>query len=482
MTNSEKIHDMKLLQRIEAIEQHEKFMDYTWKNASEPFVVGRHTREICASIDQAIEKYRAGISTFFVIAVPPRHGKSEIVSRTLPAHFLGLFPDAKVILSGHTADLTEGYSEYSRDLISTPQYQELFPAISVDSNNSSKSHWKIDGREGECYSCGISGSLTGQGGNLLILDDYIRGRADAESAANRKKIWDAFTNDFMTRRAPVSIVFVLATRWHVDDVIGNIKNKMVEDSAFPRFEIKTMPAFSDEYPEGILFPERFSRSWYDEQRATLGEYGTASLLQNSPTVRGGNLLSTDFIQKHKTLEDFPDISYYRIWDLAHTAKERNKDDPDYTSGTLLGMRIKPGTTKEWELWIKDVKRMRKKAPERDKEITHIAEADGPYVKIGVEASIDSKDAYHTLVKILAGRRTVLSASMRGDKVVRATPLEPIFEAGNVHVLNAPWYADWIAEIGAFPNGAHDDQVDNLSAGYALCAKKPGVVTAELRGV
>jgi predicted phage terminase large subunit-like protein len=353
----------------------------------------------------------------------------------------------------------------------------------VDTSSSSKSHWKIAKREGGCFSCGITGSVTGQGGHLVILDDYVRGRADVEGELSREKTWDAFTNDLMTRRAPVSIVIVLATRWHVDDVIGRIENKMNEDPAFPRFEIKSFPAFSDDYPTGTLFPERFNEAWYNEQRATLGEYGTASLMQNDPTVRGGNLLRTKSIQRHKSLEEYPDIQYYRVWDLAHTAKERNKPDPDYTSGTLLTFRIKPGTTKVWELWIKDVKRVRMNAPERDNVIRHVAELDGPYVKIGVEDSIDSKDAFATLRAVFNGRRTVLSARGKGDKVVRATVLEPIFEAGNVHVpANAPWFHDWIKEISAFPNGAHDDQVDNLSAGYALCAKKPGVTVAELRGV
>ena len=475
------IHKTKQLRKLKAVEHHLNFMAYTWQNKSESFAVGLHTKEICKSIDLAIDKFRQDISSFLVITVPPRHGKSQIVSRTLPAHFLGLFPDCKVILSGHTADLTEGFSEESRDLIKTETYQELFSTVTVDQDNSSKSHWKIAGREGECYSCGISGSVTGQGGNLIILDDYFRGRAEAESDAARNKIWSAFTDDLMTRRAPVSIVIILATRWHVDDIIGRIEKKMKEDSAFPRFEIKSYPAFSDDYEEGILFPERFSKTWYTEQKATLGEYASAALLQNSPTVRGGNMFNVDAVVRTK-LEDYPDIQYFRIWDLAHTAKERNKPDPDFTSGTKLGMRTKPGT-REWELWIKDVKRMQLKAPERDNQIRHISEADGVYVKIGVEDSIDAKDALATMRTVFNGRRTVLSARGKGDKVVRASVLEPIFEAGNVHIpVEAPWISDWIAEISAFPNGAHDDQVDNLSAGYALCAKKPGVTEVELMGV
>jgi predicted phage terminase large subunit-like protein len=469
------------LQRLDAVDHHLAFVKYTWNNPSEPYVKGRHIEEICTIIDTAIERFSQGISSFYIVNVPYRHGKSELISRKLPPHFLGLFPDHKVILAGHTSDMTEGYSREGRDLMYSQPYKEIFPGIMVDPKNSSGGHWKIHKQKGECFSSGLGGSMAGQGYSLGLLDDFCRNRADVESETTRERMWMAFTNDFMTRRAPVSITIILATRWHVDDIIGRIEKKMGEDPHFPRFEIVKFPAFSDDYPGGTLFPERFNKAWYEEQRATLGEYGTASLLQQNPTIRGGNMLQTGFIQRHQSLEEYPDIVYYRVWDLAHTAKERVKDDPDYTSGTLLGFRRKPGS-KEWELWIKDVTRHRMNAPERDRMIVLTTEKDGPYVKVGVEDSVDSKDAFKTLRDLLLGKRIVLSALGRGDKVVRATPLEPLFEAGNVHIpAHAPWVQPWLDEIAAFPNGIHDDQVDNLSAGYILGIKQSGVIEAELRG-
>ncbi|GMO33849.1 MAG: phage terminase large subunit [Termitinemataceae bacterium] len=387
----------------------------------------------------------------------------------MPAHFLGLFPDCKVLLAGHTDELTTGFSKQSRDLIKEIPYQELFPGVNIKKDDGGGAHWKVEGRQGECYSSGLLGSMTGQGGDLLILDDYLRNRADAESATIREKTWDAFTNNFMTRRAPISITIVLATRWHTDDIIGRIIEHMKTDPAFPKFKIINIPAFSETYPTGTLFPERFSKEWYEQQRATLGPYGTSSLMQNDPVPRGGNMLSTECLQKHKSISEYPkNLLWYRVWDLAHTAKERMKQDPDYTSGTLLAFQEADGML---HLWIKDVQRMRKAAPERDLAINNIAKLDGAYVRIGVEDTVDSKDAYSAMCKILKGKRTILSAKGEGDKVVRATPLEPIFKAGNVHVpADAPWLHDWIAELSAFPSGTHDDQVDNLSAGYVLYDK------------
>ena len=457
---------LKYLSKLEAVDHHQQFMSYTWTNQTTPFLVGYHTRIICACIDEAIEKFRQGVSTYWIIAVPFRHGKSEIISRKLPAHYLGLFPDNKVILCGHTAELTEGFSKASRDLIKTPQYRELFPNINTDPSSSSISHWKIKDREGECFASGILGGLSGQGYHLGILDDFFRNRADAESDTMREKLWNAFTDDFMTRGAEVSITMVVATTWHIDDIIGRTEKKQQDDPEFPKFNIIRLPALSKKYPTGTLFPEKFPKKWYLHRKAILGEYSFSSLMQQAPVKRGGNMLNIDCIQKHKSLSEYPqDLQWYRIWDLAHTAKERAKQDPDYTSGTLLAF-IKQDDM--LHLWIKDVNRMRKDAPARDAEMNTVTILDGSYVKIGIGGSVDSKDSIKTMQEILKGKRTVISISESKDKVVRATPLEPIFKAGNVHVpANAPWLQDWIHEISAFPFGAHDDQVDNLSSGYAI---------------
>ena len=599
--NSEaELEKLLLLRRLEAVDHHLNFMSYTWQNHSEPFTIGYHTRKICAAIDYAMELYRDGKSSAWVITVPFRHGKalevntliptpdgfrkikdlnpgdyvygedgkpvraiakspiwhdrklihvlatdsngksesifcdelhlwkikyfndddylileakdinrkvsvngfildfkktelkgdtvciqvenengmflcgksfipthnSEILSRKLPAHFLGLFPDSKVILCGHTQALTEGFSKTSRNLILTPEYRKLFPNIKVDTGSSSAAHWMIKDHEGECFASGLLGSLSGQGYNLGLLDDFCRNRADAESDTMREKMWDAFTNDFMTRKAPVSITIVLATPWHVDDIIGRIKKKCKEDPDFPHFNFLKFPAMSDKYPQGVLFPERFGKQWYTQQRAVLGDYGFQSLMQLEPVKRSGNMLNTECIQRHLTTADWPkNLRWLRVWDLAHTAKERAKSDPDWTSGTLLAFNEIDGLP---HLWIRNVTRMRLNAPERDEQIRHITNQDGPYVRIGVGNSSDAKDTIATMRKILKGKYTVLSVPEKKDKVVRATPLEAIFKAGNVHVVQGePWLDDWIAELSAFPYGPHDDQVDNLSAGFAI---------------
>lgn len=453
---------------------HLRFMQYCWQKTSEPLLVGLHTREICRLIDNAMEDFRAGRSTFLVIKVPYRHGKSDMISRYLPPHFLGQFPDSEVMLVTYAMSLAEGFSRFARNLIRTKTYHELYPDIDVHRENGGVQQWGVQGHLGGCVASGLSSGLTGKGYHLGLLDDYCAGRAEAESEVMRNGMWEHFKDDFLTRRAPVSITIVLATPWHVDDIIGRIERKINPqseeyDKDFPAFKVVTFPAMDgdvivngQEVKYKYLFPERFSAEWYEQQRASLGAYSAAALLQCNPVMRGGGLIDTSHIVIHSEERDFPKVQYCRVWDLAHTARQTMKGDPDYTSGTLLAFTKTNGV---YSLWIKDVARIRAEAPERDNFIISVTEKDGAGVSIAVENSLDSKDAAARLSVALKGRRVVHSVNIRDDKITRTGYIEPIFEAGNVHILRGEWNRDWLEEVGDFPGGRHDDQVDNLTAGY-----------------
>lgn len=474
---------------LKARYSHLDFMKEMWQGSTEPFLVGIHTQEICRLIDEAFEKLRHNESTFLVIKVPFRHGKSQIISRYLPPHFLGEFPDKEVMLITYASSLSEQFSRYARGLMKTPEYSNIYPNVKISQSNSGVQQWGIEGRLGSCMASGLGGAITGKGGSLLILDDYCSSRADAESEVIRNSMWEHFTNDFMTRRAPASIVIVLATPWHTDDIIGRIEkaidpNSDNYDPEFPPFKVVSFPAKNgnvdihvknkEKYNDNkyhlekvsyeYLFPQRFSDSWYEQQFSTLGTYASSALLQCNPTVRGGNMLDLSKVHVHNSLSEFPVIQYYRIWDLAHSAKQRIKSDPDWTSGTLLAFRKINGVD---ELWIKNVARIRAEAPERDRFIGAVSDKDGQGVPIGIEISLDARDSVRVLQNATRGRRIIKPIKTVGDKVARMSYLEPIFEAGNVHIFRDEWNLDWFNELREFPSGKHDDQVDNLSAGYAL---------------
>jgi phage terminase large subunit-like protein len=437
-----------------------EFIRFVWWKPA-PLLIGRHTRAICEAITAAVDRFLAGESSCLDIACPFRHGKSDIVSRALPAFFLGrcaeLHPD--IIMSGYGADLVEGFSKDAKNIIRSEAYRKLFPAVAIAAGSDTAGSWRVEGSTGVVTAAGLGGAITGKGGHLIIVDDYCKSRAEAVSEAYRKKTWEAFQNDLMTRRAPVSIVIVLATPWHVDGIQNRIRKAEKEDSDFPRFQRIKFPARNGD--GSFLFPERFSDAWYREQYATLGKLA-AGLLDCEPTLEGGNRFDVTRIKYHDRAEEFPQARYVRAWDLASSSDERDKDDPDYTVGPLLTVTKENGVP---HLWVKDLPYLRAEAPRRDALIQSTARADGPSIPQHVEAFGGYKDAYTTLKAILLGISVVRPSRLPGDKSAKLAPLEPLFDAGNVHLLRAPWNAIFVKHFAEFPDGTHDDVCDGVAIGY-----------------
>jgi predicted phage terminase large subunit-like protein len=444
---------------------HLKFIEYCWQKSSS-FIIGYHTRKICDEIDNVINEYDRGKSCFLIIKVPFRHGKSDIISRYLPPHFLGRFPESEVLVATYGQDLSNDLSRFSRSIIQSDQYKKIYPEIKLSPHSYSIQNWKLDNLKGSTHWVGVGGGITGRGYHLGIIDDYLKNREDAESQLIRDKQWAWFTDVFMTRAAPVSITVILATPWHVDDLIGRIEKEMGENKDFPDFKIITLPAISENYKNKYLFLERFSELWYKQKMAVLGSYGIASLLQCNPVLRGGNLLKTDNI-KILSQEEFPkDLNFVRGWDLASSEKQRLKKDPDYTAGVLATVILEKKEDidiKIPKLYIKHVTRMRAEAPKRNKKIIQTVKLDISHncFRMGVETVAGYKDTHTIMKDILSGIIHVENINVSRDKLSRASALEPIFEAGNVYLLEGEWNQMFIDECAAFPNGDHDDMVDAL---------------------
>lgn len=489
--------ELELIQLLEeelkdkARSSHLDFMDYCWLKSGDPFIKGFHTRRICARIDKAFEDFRNGKSTYLKISIHHRSGKSDILSRYLPPHFLGEFPDKEVISTTYQAGLTAKFTGFARNVFRSESYQDLYPDLALSQESNAKAYWEIINKEtgkptqGKLFGSGISSGITGSGGHLVLLDDPISGRRDAESKTIRDNVWEAITNDLLTRLAPVHIVIILATQWHWDDPNGRIESEMAKNPDFPRFESLRFPAKATDYRgEGeytgkYLFTERYSPGWYRSQYATLGRYAAAALLDCDPQMRSGSILSTDGIVYHDkgdpAIPGETKIQWAQVWDLAHTAKQRNGDDPDWTSGTLMGFQTVDGDEIP-HLWVKNVARCREGATKRDAFIRTYTRKAGKFVKHGIENSIESKDAYDYIVTAIP-EFSWTPIPINGDKIVRVTPLEPIFEAkGHVHVVRGDWNDEWLDELIKFDgsDSGHDDQIDNLSAGHELLIGSGGL--------
>lgn len=446
---------------------HFEFIKRLWI-ASDDFIHGDHIEAVCNRIDQAIEDFSNGKSTFLLVKVPFRHSKSTIISRYLPPKFIGQFPDKEVIVATYTATLAREFSRFARDrVMRSEEYQKIFRGVMLAEKEQSVDVWGIEGREGKVRWVGLGGSITGKGGHLVIIDDFFKGREEANSELRRDSIWDSICNDLLTRRPDPCIVIILATPWHMDDPFGRIERQMKEDPNFPRFEEMKFPAKSEAYEQGYLWLNKFSKEWYDSQFSTLGPYYASALLQCDPVPRGGSMFRIDKIKKYTTPPD--DIAWTRGWDLASSEKSRISPDPDYTVGIRVGVRwIASGVEGKNIpiIYVDDMIRGRWEALQRRNVILNTAIGDGE-INVGIEAFGGYKDCYTEVAGILAGLRVVKKVQLPGDKVTKWADLEAAFAAGNVYIRDASWNQDFLDEMAVAPDGKHDDIPDALNVGFAL---------------
>lgn len=457
--------------RVDAVQSLLAFMGYCWRRPMEPLQIGPHTRAVCDRLTKAVSDFRAGRSTYLEVVIPFRHGKSDCSSRYLPAWFLGQCPDAEVMITGYAADLVQGFSRDVRGIIMDERYRTVFPGVALDATTNNAGERRIAGRTGRLYAIGRGGAATGRGAALLVVDDLLKNREEAESLTVRDSAWASLTNDFMTRLAPVHLVVVVNTRWHVDDPCGRIHSRTTPggesyDAGFPTFE---RLHFGARVGDGYLHEQRFGRDWYVGQYASLGTYAASALLDGEPVVRGGAFLRTDAIQ---WVDAFPPaLAWVRCWDLASSAVEVAKDDPDWSVGALVAVSTDSAGVET--IHVDDVQMIRAEATRRDQLIRDTAKRDASRgVPQYIEAVAGYKDSYTTIRDVLAGVAVVHRVDLGGDKVVRAGRVEPHFESGHVRMrAGAPWKAEVLRQLGEFPGGRHDDVVDAITSGYRAALER-----------
>ena len=490
-----------------ARESYLHFVQYMFQAEGRTLQIGRHTQIIAERIDRALtDAFEYGKSTYLRISVPFRHGKSDLASRFLSPYIIGKygtepyrskFNKANInpiefILATYASNLSDGFSRDARAILQRAAYRELFSNAALSKEVHAAEAWQAvdtsrpDGAPAKMYSLGISGGATGKGSVLLDCDDLIKNREEAESSTIRDKAWNSFKDDFMTRLASVHIVLLIGTRWHVDDVIGRVRacNDPADekyDAEFPIFEAIEFKAMEDD--GSYLFPEKYPESWYKMQFATLGAYSAAALLQGDPIAKGGNLLPTDKIEYWDAVP--PSLAIQerlscRAWDLASSAKELSKDDPDWTAGPRGFIFFDDSATKQDDedtlrgkahFIITDCRCVRTVAGPRNELIVSTAKTDGALCWQAVESVAGYKDAATTLTSLLKGISVVHKVSVHRDKYTRIEVLHPLIDAGRMAFVRGPWNLLASQQMSQFPGGKHDDIPDAIATLYTKCLER-----------
>lgn len=185
--------------------------------------------DICDRLERFVAAVEAGESPRLILAMPPRHGKSEIASKTLPAWVLGHRPDFEIIASSYNVSLPMGFSRKVQEILRSPVYKGIFPKTALSKTSSAAEAW-LTTKGGGYVAAGVGGGITGKGAHIFIIDDPVKDAEEADSETIREKTWDWWGSTAKTRLAPGGGVLVIQTRWHDDDLAGRMIRQMNEQT------------------------------------------------------------------------------------------------------------------------------------------------------------------------------------------------------------------------------------------------------------
>ncbi len=416
----------------------------------------------CDVLADVLQQVADGERTRVMVFMPPRHGKSEAISRLFSAYYLYCHADRWVGINSYSADLAYTFSRAARD-----HYTQAGRTIRGDAD--AVKHWET-GEGGGLWAAGVGGPITGKGFHLGIIDDPIKNAEEAASEVIQASHRDWYDSTFYTRAEPDAAIVVVQTRWNEADLSGYLLDKESEEpegwhvvnlEAIKEDTARTFPptcTLEDDWrkPGEALCPERYPVERLTKIEARIGNYFWSALFQQRPAPREGNLFKAraDLI----TLVAPADGERVRFWDRAATP-----GGGDYTVGVL--MQRTGGL-----FYVLDVVRGQWGPDERNATIRQTADLDNQrygrrITTIGEEEPGSAgKDQAAAFVRLLAGY-TVDTERATGDKVTRADAYASQWNAGNVKLLEAAWNVAYINELTAFPNGRHDDQVDGSSGAF-----------------
>lgn len=426
-----------------------------------------HTKLIC----NKLQKIADGEQHFYIISMPPQHGKSLTVTKTFPSYFLMKYPNKHAMIVAYSQDLYSQFAASNRRIF-TDWSNAIPPSgkkLSTGKNTSQT--FNIIDHRGGFYATSVLGGATGMSADLLIIDDPIKNAEKAASPTIKEKIWNEWNLTFYPRLQKGGSVIVIMTRWQTDDLAGRLLSR----SALPWEEIK-LPAIAYDIPEGKtdaigrhngdpLCPELHSKKELLTHKHDMGSVKFQALYQQSPIVEGGNIFKREwfhfFVPDKQTqirlgLTDKDAIVAPRHFDEVDQSWDATFEDEetdDFVAGQLWKRRRanrflfdEVHARLSFTRTVEAIREMTRQYP--DTQAVYIED------KANGSAIID------TLKNEIAG---IVPVTPGGSKPARAAASTVYWEAGNVYIPHPkwkPWVNDYMAELLGFPNYDHDDRVDS----------------------
>jgi predicted phage terminase large subunit-like protein len=414
------------------------------------YAAAAHHHLICSRLE-AVER---GDIDRLMIAMPPRHGKSQLASRLFPAWCLGRNPRTQIIAASYNSDLANDFGRDVRNIVGSPEFGAIFPNVSLAVD--SKAANRMNTNHGGTYiAAGVGTAVTGRGARVALIDDPFKDRAEADSERQREAVWAWYQSTLYTRLMPGGAIVVINTRWHEDDLSGRLLNGK------DKWELLELPAIG---PDGkALWPEWYDVPALERIKANIGAREWSALYQQKPQPDEGTFFQRDWFGMWT--EKPAHLSIYGASDYAVT-----DGGGDYTVHTVWGVDPAMNLYRlaQWrgqtsaDVWI-------------DRKLDLVKDWK-PFAWFG-EAGVIQKAIEPMLRRRMAERKIFCRLEWLpsiADKPTRARGFQARAAMGKVFFEDG---AD-LSEFLAFPAGKHDDQVDTASLiGRAIDETHPAIVPA-----
>lgn len=392
-----------------------------------------------------------------MIFMPPRHAKSETVTVRYSAWRLEKDPKLNIIVGSYNQKLANRFSRRIRRIAEE--------RVALSKDRKAVDEWETtDG--GGVRAVGVGAGVTGFGADLVMIDDPVKSRAEAESRMRRDNTWEWYTDDIYTRLEPKGAVVLIQTRWHQDDLAGRLKK--AEANGGDRWDIVSLPAIAEaDDPLNrkvgeALWPQRFDLKRLEQIRQQQGSYSFNALYQQRPVAREGNVFKREWFEK--VVSRAPKgLSWARGYDLAVSTRS----SADYTASFRCAFDA------DGNLYIADGFRRRIEYPEQRRYVIERVQSEDNTVH-GIERALHGQALVQDLRKDATLRgRSIQAIAVDTDKFTRALAWAALAEEGRVRLVEGTWIDQFVDEICSFPDGEHDDQVDAVSLAVRMLRRRTG---------
>lgn len=453
MSEGEKLETLTLLEELEARDRRKtcqtSLLDFI-QYIEPDYKIGAHHRALAA----LLEAIARGDKDRICVNIAPRFGKSHMVSYYFPAWFLGNYPNQKVMMVSHTADLAVDFGRKVRNLIDSELYHDIFPNVALSADSKSAGRWHTS-FGGEYFAIGVGGALAGRGADLLLIDDphseqdVLAGNYDVFD-----KAYDWYAFGARTRLMPGGRVALVQTRWATNDLTGRLVQDQVKNHKADQFEVVEFPAI---LPSGkSLWPEQWPLEMLERTKASMPTFQWNAQYQQQPTSEEGAIVKREWWQEW-TKDEPPKCQYILTsWD---TAFEKN-NRADFSACTTWGVWFNEEDHDNTHLILLNAYKGRWEFPElkqRAMDDYKEWEPDGVIV--------EKRASGAPLIYELRAMGIPVQEFTPGkgqDKIARLNSVSDLFASKRIWAPATRWAEEVIEEVAAFPAGAHDDFVDSMT--------------------